>query len=71
LADNEITCWTRGGKLLGLENSDNADMTDHRDNRQRVYRGCLLAYVRMPKDGGQTELIFSSPLLKGTTLTIR
>lgn len=71
LADNEITCWVTGGKLLGLENSDNADMTDHRDNRQRVYRGKLLAYVRLPEDGSQAVLRFSSPLLKGAQLEIK
>ncbi len=71
LADNEITCWVMGGKLLGLENSDNADMTDHRDNRQRVYRGKLLAYVRLPEDGSQAILRFSSPLLKGAQLEIK
>ncbi len=71
LADNEITCWVMGGKLLGLENSDNADMTDHRDHRQRVYRGKLLAYVRLPEDGSQAILRFSSPLLKGAQLEIK
>lgn len=71
LADNEITCWVTGGKLLGLENSDNADMTDHRDNRQRVYRGKLLAYVRLSEDGSQAILRFSSPLLKGAQLEIK
>ncbi len=60
-----------GGKLLGLENSDNADMPDHRDNRQRVYRGKLLAYVRLPEDGSQAILRFSSPLLKGAQLEIK
>lgn len=66
LADNNITCNIHGPlQLLGLEGSDNTDMGDYRDNRQRVYGGRLLAYVRST-DGrkGKGKVIFTSPLLK-------
>ncbi|MBO5824911.1 MAG: DUF4982 domain-containing protein, partial [Prevotella sp.] len=71
LADNEINCWVMGGKLLGLENSDNTDMTNHRDNRQRVHRGRLLAYVKLADEGKPTKLVLSSPLLKKAELEIK
>lgn len=71
LADNEITCRIFGdARLLGLENSDNSDMSDHRDNRQRVFRGKLLAYVKLSKVGGLARMRFSSPLLKGCELVL-
>lgn len=47
LADNEITVKvSSNAELLALEAGDNSDMGNYRDNRQRVYRGKLLAYVR-------------------------
>ena len=65
LADNNITCHIDGdASLLGLENSDNADMGDYRDNCQRVFKGRLLAYVRNGENGGKVKLTFTSPLLQ-------
>lgn len=47
LADNEITVNITGpAELIALESGDNTDMGNYRDNRQRVFRGNLLAYVR-------------------------
>ncbi|MBQ2006463.1 MAG: DUF4982 domain-containing protein, partial [Bacteroidales bacterium] len=47
LADNEITCTVNGpAKLLGLEGSNNTDMTSYSDNVHRAYRGRLLAYIQ-------------------------
>ncbi len=66
LADNEITCTVRGGgSLLGMENSDNRDITNKRDNRERVFGGRMMVYI---KNG--TEARFSSPLLKGYELKL-
>lgn len=62
LADSMIKCVVSGGELLGLENGDNKDMSDHRDDRQRAFRGRLLAYVKL--GGGQTRISFDSPLLE-------
>lgn len=71
LADNDITCRVQGaGKLLGLEGSNNTDMTDYTDNHQRVYNGRLLAYIQST-GSGDIRLQFSSPLLKGCELTIK
>lgn len=70
LADNNITCSVEGpAKLLGLEGSDNTDMGDYTDNRQRVYRGRLLAYIQHAGEG-EVMVHFSSPLLKGTSISL-
>lgn len=72
LADNEITCTIEGpASLLGLEGSDNSDMSDYTDNRHRVYRGRLLAYVQTTGEPGTIRLKFTSPLLKGTEAVLR
>jgi len=64
LADNEITCHVEGpARLLGLENGNNRDMSEHRDNSQRVWHGKLLAYVQTTKENGQICIRFTSPLL--------
>lgn len=71
LADNDITCRVQGaGKLLGLEGSNNTDMTDYTDNHQRVHNGRLLAYIKST-GSGEIRMQFSSPLLKGCELTIK
>lgn len=47
LADNEITVTVDGAaEIIALESGDNSDMGNWRDNRQRVFRGNLLAYLR-------------------------
>lgn len=71
LGDNEITCTVEGpARLLGLEGSDNSDMGDYNDNRQRVYHGRLLAYIQTTGSEGTVKVRFTSPLLKGTELTL-
>ena len=71
LADNEITCNVEGpARLLGLEGSNNRDMSDYTDNRHRVYRGRLLAYIQAGDEEGLVRVTFTSPLLKGTELDI-
>ncbi len=70
LADNDIRCTVQGpGRLLGLEGSNNTDMTDYTDNHQRVYNGRLLAYV---KSTGKGDIVvrLSSPLLKGCEIRL-
>ena len=55
LGDNEITCTVEGpARLLGLEGSDNSDMSDYTDNRHRVYHGRLLAYIQTTGGEGHT-----------------
>ncbi len=71
LADNNITCTVEGpARLLGLEGSDNSDMSDYTDNRHRVYHGRLLAYVQTTGSPGTVRVRFSSPLLEGTEVTL-
>lgn len=57
-----------GVKLLGLETSDNSDMSDHRDNRCRAHNGRIVAYFTMDRDevdaGRPVEIRFTAPLLK-------
>lgn len=67
LGDNEITCTVEGAaRLLGLEGSDNSDMSDYTDNRHRVYHGRLLAYIQTTGGERPVKVKFASPLLKGT-----
>ncbi|PWD98475.1 sugar-binding domain-containing protein [Marinilabilia rubra] len=65
LSDNEITCRIEGSAtLLGLESSDPTDMGNYNDNKQRVYHGTMIAYIKF-EDHGFTKVSFSSPWLKG------
>ena len=72
LADNEITCRVEGpARLLGLENGANNDMSEHRDNRQRVYMGRLLAYIQTTGETGDIRITFTSPLLQKAEVVIK
>jgi len=73
LADNEITCTLSGDAvLLGLEGSNNADMTDYTDNVQRACRGRLIAYIRLGEgDGEEVSVNFSSPLLRPASINLQ
>ncbi|GHT58744.1 beta-galactosidase [Bacteroidia bacterium] len=72
LSDNEITCQITGpAKLLGLEASNNGDMTDYTDNKQRAYHGRLLAYIQATGETGEVKVQFSSPWLKSTETIIK
>ncbi|GHV09860.1 beta-galactosidase [Bacteroidia bacterium] len=71
LSDNEVTCRVTGSaKLLGLEASNNADMGDYTDNKQRVYHGRLLAYIQATGGDEEIKVTFSSPWLKTVETTI-
>ena len=72
LADNEITCRVEGSaRLLGLENGANNDMSEHRDNRQRVHMGRLLAYIQTTGETGDIRITFTSPLLQKAEVVIK
>lgn len=72
LGDNEVTCEIEGpARLLGLEGSNNRDMSDYTDNRHRAYHGRLLAYVQTTGDKGEIRVKLSSPLLKGTEVRLK
>lgn len=72
LSDNELTCQVAGpGELLGLEASNNEDMSDYTDNKHRVFHGQILAYVQSNGKAGEIHLRFSSPWLKPAELTVQ
>jgi hypothetical protein len=72
LSDNEVTCQVTGpAKLLGLEASNNSDMSDYTDNKHRVYHGRILAYIQSTGESNEKiNVSFSSPWLESTELTI-
>ncbi|MDE6631868.1 MAG: DUF4982 domain-containing protein [Muribaculaceae bacterium] len=71
LADNEVTVRISGpAELIALESGDNYDMGNYRDNRQRVYRGKLLGYMRAIDGEGPVKIEVRSPLLKSGYLRI-
>ncbi|MDR0698348.1 MAG: DUF4982 domain-containing protein [Tannerella sp.] len=71
LSDNEVTCRIAGpAELLGLEASNNRDMSDYTDNKHRVFNGRILAYIKSTGKGGDVKLLFSSPWLKPAETTI-
>ena len=71
LADDEITCRINGPlRLMGLEASNNQDMTDYTDNHHRVFRGRIVAYVQAKNESGKAEVSFTAPWLKGTKVLI-
>lgn len=71
LADNEISCHVSGpARLLGLEGSNNSDMSDYTDNRHRAYHGRLLAYIESTGKEEPVTISFRSPLLKGTQIIL-
>lgn len=69
LSDNEVTCMVHGpAKLLGLEASNTSDMGNYNDNKQRVYQGRMIAYIKTEAKGN-VELSFSSPWLEKDIVT--
>ncbi len=71
LADNMVSCQVSGSaRLLGLENSDNRDMTHPKARQRRVYQGYLVAYVEVT-DAKPVTLTFSAPLLQDAVLEIQ
>ncbi len=65
LSDDEVTCEILGdAKLLGLEASNNSDMSDYTDNKQRVFHGRMIAYIRAGEQEGKVNLKFSAKWLK-------
>jgi beta-galactosidase/beta-glucuronidase len=65
LSDNEITCHITGpARLLGLEASNNSDMSDYTDNRHRAFHGRILAYILTTGEAGDLTVRFTSPWLK-------
>lgn len=71
LSDNEISArLNRSGRLLGMENSNNSDMSNHRDTRERVFQGEMMMYIQRV-DNEPVTIELTSPLLKSCTLNIK
>ncbi|MDO5637285.1 MAG: glycoside hydrolase family 2 TIM barrel-domain containing protein [Myroides sp.] len=72
LSDNEVTCQIAGpARLLGLEASNNSDMTDYTDNKHRVFHGRILAYIQATGESDEPISIkFTSPWLQPAETTI-
>ena len=73
LSDNEITCHVSGpARLLGLEASNNTDMSDYTDNKHRVFNGRILAYIQTVGEGDDDtiNIRFTSPWLEPAAVDI-
>ncbi len=71
LSDDEITCEVSGpAKILGLEAGNTLDMGNYRDNKQRVYKGKMIAYIQATGETGQLEVTFSSTWLQSAKCKI-
>ena len=57
-------------RLLGLESANNSDMTNYRDNSQRVYNGRMLAYLQTTGNTGEVNITFSAPWLKSAKVKL-
>lgn len=65
LSDDEVSCQILGdAQLLGLEASNNEDMSDYTDNKQRVFHGRMIAYIRAGEQAGEVKVKFSVNWLK-------
>lgn len=71
LADDAVACTVEGpARLLGLENSDNSDMSAPSDTVRRLHRGRLLAYVETTGEAGDIRVKFAAPHLEGCEITL-
>ncbi|MDA3833504.1 MAG: DUF4982 domain-containing protein, partial [Spirochaetales bacterium] len=71
LSEDEVTCQIHGdARLLGLEASNNTDMSDYTDNKHRVYHGRMIAYVRVGESNGEVAVRFSANWLKPAEVKI-
>ena len=71
LSDDEVTCQIAGpARLLGLEASNNKDMSDYTDHKHRVFHGRILAYIQAKGESGKVKVRFSAPWLKPAEISI-
>ena len=72
LADNEITCMSRGPvRILGIESGSNSDMTDNTARRKRVNNGRMVAYVQATGETGEAVISFSSMWMDNATVRLQ
>ena len=71
LSDDEVTCQIQGGgQLLGLEASNNSDMTDYTDNQHRVFHGRMIANIKAGKEKGAMQVKFTANWLQPAEVQI-
>lgn len=72
LSDDEITCEINGpASLLGMENGNNTDMGSYTDNKQRVFHGKMIVYVRTSgKKGDKVQIQLFAPFLKSAEILL-
>ncbi|WP_353129367.1 sugar-binding domain-containing protein [Parapedobacter pyrenivorans] len=71
LADDNINVEIDGpAQLLGLEGSNNTDMSDYTDATHRAYRGRLLAYLVTTGQAGAITVTCSAPWLSTVQVTL-
>ena len=71
LSDDELTCTIEGpAKLLGLEASNNSDMSNYRDNVQRVFHGRLLTYIQATGEASEITVKFTAPWLEAVEVKL-
>ena len=71
ISDDEVTCQIQGGgQLLGLEASNNSDMTDYTDNQHRVFHGRMIAYIKAGNEKGTMQVKFSANWLQPAEVQI-
>lgn len=65
ISDDEVGCQISGpARLLGMEAGNNSDMSDYTDNRQRVFHGKIITYIKVQGNSGDNvSLRFTSPWL--------
>src|SRR5690606_9018997 len=65
LSDDEVICQILGdARLLGLEASNNSDMSDYTDNNHRVFHGRMIAYIKAGDTPGEVQVRFSANWLE-------
>jgi hypothetical protein len=70
-ADNEITCEITGPvRLIGMEDSNPANIEDYKDNKQHAFHGKLLIYLQSTDKPGPVIVKLSSPGLTGSVVKL-
>lgn len=73
ISDNEVACQiTNNGVLLGLEASNNSDMSDYTDNKHRVYHGRMIAFIKSAEgNSNDIQVRFTSPWINSAETSIK
>ena len=73
ISDDEITCHLSGNaRLLGLEASNNSDMSDYTDNVHRVYHGRIVAFVNLiDKNSDEIKVKCTAPWLQPIEMVVK